>query len=107
MPIKRDKQYNFVDEAAKLFQKKPKFKLCIAPEGTRGYVERWRTGFYHIAKAANVPIVLAGIDYHKKIIALKTLKPTGNIKEDFKLIFEFYSGMHGRYPKALPDISSV
>ncbi|MEK7200340.1 MAG: 1-acyl-sn-glycerol-3-phosphate acyltransferase, partial [Bacteroidota bacterium] len=58
-PVERFEQHNMVEEAAALFENHDSFVLALSPEGTRKKVERLRTGFYHIAKKAGVPIVMA------------------------------------------------
>ena len=72
----------------------------MSPEGTRKKVERLKTGFYHIAKKANVPIVMTGLDYSKKtVVFAEAFYTTDNQQEDFRRIINFYSEMKGKSPK--------
>ena len=59
---------NKVDKIASIFNEKSEFRIGLAPEGTRAKVEKLRTGFYHIAKKANAPIIMVTLDYTNKII---------------------------------------
>ena len=55
-----------MDAMIQLFEERENLVILITPEGTRKYVPRWKTGFYHVAKGANVPIILGYLDYEKK-----------------------------------------
>ena len=80
-----------------MFKERDKFRLSLSPEGTRKKVEKWKTGFYFIAKAANVPIVLVAFDYGKKEIKIsEPLNPTENQEADFKLYHSFFEGVEGK-----------
>jgi 1-acyl-sn-glycerol-3-phosphate acyltransferase len=74
-------------------------QLVVSPEGTRGKARHWRTGFYFIALQAKVPIVLAYMDYQRKVSGLgPEFTPTGDIEADMAVIKRFYAGMQGRRP---------
>jgi len=89
-----------VEAYAQLFEKHSKFILNIAPEGTRKKVSKWKTGFYFIAKLANVPIVMVAFDYgNKQHIVSKPFYPTDNQEADFKLMYSFYEGVIGKVPE--------
>ena len=71
-------------------------QLVVPPEGTRGKNRHWKTGFYHIAIAAQVPIVLAYMDYQRKVSGLgPAFQPTGNIEADMAAIKAFYAPFKG------------
>jgi 1-acyl-sn-glycerol-3-phosphate acyltransferase len=71
----------------------------VPPEGTRSNTRYWKTGFYYIALGAQVPIVLAYMDYKKKISGLgPVFQPTGNIDADMLAIKTFYAPFHGKNP---------
>ena len=73
-PINRDKNENNVTTISEIFNQRELFRLAIAPEGTRKKVNRWKTGFYHIALKANVPILLVNFNYKvKKVSFFKTI----------------------------------
>jgi 1-acyl-sn-glycerol-3-phosphate acyltransferase len=82
-----------------LFNQNEKFVIGLSPEGTRKRVERLRTGFYHIAKKANVPIVMAGMDFkNKKITIAPPFYPTDDIDADMKFILNYFVDLQGKIP---------
>jgi 1-acyl-sn-glycerol-3-phosphate acyltransferase len=75
-------------------------QLVVPPEGTRGRTTHWKTGFYYIALEASVPIVLAYMDYSRKVSGLgPVFTPTGDVDADMAEIKRFYSGIKGRHPQ--------
>ncbi len=83
IPVNRDQASNIVGQSIQAFQKMDEFIMLIAPEGTRKKVNYWKTGFYRIAQGANIPIVLAFMDYRRKAGGIgPTFYPTGNMEED-------------------------
>lgn len=89
-----------VEAYAQLFKENSKFILNIAPEGTRKKVSKWKTGFYYIAKLANVPVVMVAFDYgNKRHIISKPFYPTENVDEDFKFMHSFFDGIEGKIPE--------
>ncbi|MBV7316049.1 lysophospholipid acyltransferase family protein [Shewanella sp. NIFS-20-20] len=103
-PVDRRKNNNLVDSAALLFATQPHYKLALAPEGTRSPVTRWKTGFYHIAQQAQVPIVAVGLDFSlKKIIIAPSFMPTGNKRHDINELLNFYRTINGCKPKQIPE----
>lgn len=93
IPVTRSgKKGSLTDSVVKLFEKSDYVNLAVTPEGTRGKVAKWHTGFLYIAYGAKVPIQLAVIDYSRKIMTIdKEIIPTGNPEEDMKTIREYYS----------------
>lgn len=86
-----------IEAIAKIFREKEEFRLAIAPEGTRKKVQDWKTGFYYIAKSANVPVVMVAFDYGRKTVKIsEPLYTSENKEEDFKKIKKFYSGVRGK-----------
>lgn len=99
-PVERSAHHNMVEEAAGLFENKASFVLALSPEGTRKKVQRLRTGFYHIAKKAGVPIVMAGMDFAKKEVSFsEPFYPTDNEAADFQHIYQFYAPISGKIPE--------
>ena len=91
-PINRGTNENTVMAIAEVFNARERFRLAIAPEGTRKKVDRWRTGFYHIALQANIPILLVNFNYNiKKVSFLKLFYPTGNLKKDLSLMEGYFN----------------
>lgn len=97
MPVDRSKSTNMVEACSSLITESSRIHLTLAPEGSRKKVEKWKTGFYYIAKAANVPIVMVGFDYGKKQIKVSdTNWPSDDIEKDFECYNTFYAGMEGK-----------
>lgn len=100
IPIDRSKSKNVVAQSIQQFHENEKLILTIAPAGTRKKVEKWKSGFYHIANGANVPIVLGFLDYRRKVGGIgPVVYPTGNFEADMKTIRAFFNGVSGKYPK--------
>ena len=100
IPVYRDQKANLVDQVAEIFTQHENLVIGLAPEGTRAKSTRWLTGFYYIALKANVPIVMAYLDYGNKVCGLgPSFYPTGDIQADFEIIRNFYSGIVGKYPQ--------
>jgi len=96
-PVDRSKSNNLVDAIIKVFDSKEEFRLGLSPEGTRKKVEKWKTGFYFIAKGAKVPIVMATLDYENKQIKIsKAYYTTENLEADFNFFHSFYEGVKGK-----------
>ncbi|MEP0266492.1 1-acyl-sn-glycerol-3-phosphate acyltransferase [Dokdonia sp.] len=99
-PIDRTPGQDKVKAIAKVFEEHDEFRLALAPEGTRKKVELLKTGFYYIAIEAKVPIIMVAFDFGKKQHRIsKPLYPSGNIDEDFALIYEFFKGTIGKVPE--------
>lgn len=91
IPIQRHLKLNTVDQAIQAFREHREFMLIIAPEGTRKKVDRWRMGFYHIARGAGVPVVPAALDYeNRRIVIGEPFWPTGNEDDDLCSLIGFY-----------------
>lgn len=100
IPVRRDKAHNVVKQVTEFFEKEPTLILALAPEGTRSYTDHWRSGFYRIAKAAKVPIVLAFLDAQRKEVGLgPMLLPSEDIQGDMELIRRFYADKVGIRPE--------
>ena len=99
-PVDRSKNSNTVDTIVQIFNSRKTFRLALAPEGTRKKVEHLRTGFYHIAKKAGVPILMVAFDFGKKEIKIGELfYPTASQENDFRKIEDFYKGVKGKVPE--------
>ena len=97
-PVDRSQSSNMVDAIVQIFENKKEFRLGISPEGTRKKVTHWKTGFYYIAKGANVPIVMATLDFeHKQIKFSEPYKTTNNKEKDFEYFHAFFKGVKGRH----------
>lgn len=99
VPVDRTGNQNYVEAMIEEFSKRTEFMLTIAPEGTRGAVRKWKTGFYHIAVGAKVPLVVGMMDYAKKSGGLgPAIWPTGDFKADMEKIAELYATVTPKYP---------
>ena len=96
--VDRSKSNNLVEASAQALQNaQGPLQLIVPPEGTRSKTRSWRTGFYHIAVAAQVPIVLAYMDYERKISGLgPVFVPTGDLEADMLRIKAFYAPFKGK-----------
>lgn len=100
LPIDRSKSNNMVEQTIEKFNNSEELVVVVPPSGTRGKVAYWKTGFYHIAHGAGVPISLGFINYANKTGGLGPLiYPTGDIEADMVKIRNFYSTIEGKYPE--------
>lgn len=98
--VDRSKTGNLVHHAAATIKKMDKVALMVPAEGTRSRVEKWKTGFYHIAKKAGVPVALGYLDYKNKIAGVgKLITLSNDFEVDMKIIEEFYSTIPAKYPE--------
>ncbi len=96
VPLDRSKTSGFIQKNIELFEQREQFILGIMPEGTRSKTDRIKTGFYHIAHGASVPLALGYLDYkNKKLGVGKVMETCGDIDKDFLLIKDFYQNMTG------------
>jgi len=92
--INRNRNTNVVDQMIAQFQSRDEFVLGIPPEGTRSRAEAWKSGFYHIALGAKVPVVPGYLDFGRKRAGLgPAIQLTGNPKEDMDKLRAFYAKM--------------
>ncbi|MBO0929619.1 1-acyl-sn-glycerol-3-phosphate acyltransferase [Fibrella aquatilis] len=92
IPVYRDKSHNLVDAMAKVFEQHDQLHICIAPEGTRSNVQTLKTGFYHIARKADVPLILVSFNWHRRRVVLsEPLYLTGNYAADMLPFYTFFS----------------
>lgn len=99
IPINRSKANNVVAQCIEDFKQREEKLLMVPPSGTRKKVLYWKTGFYHIARGAGVPIVMGFLDYRRKRGGIgPVFHPTGNIDRDMETIYAFYRDISGKYP---------
>jgi len=100
VPIDRRAPRGAVQQMIQAFHDHERQILVVAPEGTRGKTDRWKTGFYYIAQGAGVPVVLAYIDYARKVVGIgPVIHPSGDQDADMRLIHDFYKDKVARYPE--------
>ena len=99
IPIDRSKTNGVVGQCIELFEKHDTLILAVPPEGTRKKVRAWKTGFYHIANGAHVPIALGYLDYGRKRGGVaKLFHPTGDYDTDVAEIQKFYATITPKHP---------
>jgi 1-acyl-sn-glycerol-3-phosphate acyltransferase len=97
--VDRSSSKNYVQQMIDEFHRRKEFMLTIAPEGTRGSVKAWKTGFYHIAMGAGVPLVVGMMDYGTKTGGLgPAIWPTGDYKADMAQLAEIYATVTPKHP---------
>lgn len=98
IPIAREKSSNVVAASVlAIAQVDGPVQLIVPPEGTRDKTRYWKTGFYYIALGAQVPIVMAYMDYQKKISGLgPAFAPSGDLEADMAAIKAFYASFKGK-----------
>jgi len=100
IPVDRGSSHGVVEQAAASFASRPALVLGVAPEGTRRKVERWKTGFYHIARIAGVPVVPAGLDWGTRTVRVgPPVAVTDDEAGDIERLMIFFRRMHGRHPE--------
>ena len=100
IPVYRSKKTGLTDIVAEKAKEMDTFRLCITPEGTRKANKEWKKGFYYIALKANIPILLYGLDYKRKLIKCsRTFIPTGNVEKDMEEIKQYFTEFEGKHPE--------
>jgi len=97
IPVDRSKRNNFVDAVVQKFKEEDNLKICLAPEGTRKRVDKLKTGFYYIAKGAEIPLIFCKFDFGKKVIgAAEPFYTTDDMDADFEAIYTYFRGVKGK-----------
>ncbi len=100
IPVVRERRENFVAQVVAAYERAERMVIVIAPEGTRKNAPYWRSGFYYMAMGAKVPVVMAFLDYKKRLVGAGPLiYPSGDIESDFVFIQAFYQGLQGLHPE--------
>lgn len=98
-PVDRKRTTNFVDYVIEQFNKKEAFAIAITPEGTREKVDHFRTGFYYIARGANIPVVVVIFDGGNKVYKIMPPFYLGeNMEEALDKVASYYRGVEGINP---------
>lgn len=106
VPIDRSAPHGVVEQAIERFAVSEDLVLAVPPEGTRGRAPHWKSGFYHIARGAQVPIVLGYIDYARKVAGLgPAFMPTGDMQADFAYFRDFYARIAARHPDKVGPVA--
>lgn len=104
IPVDRRSRQNIVQQVVKRFAEAEDLILGVPPEGTRRKVDYWKSGFYHIATEAGVPVGCAFLDFERRVAGVGGFfTPKGNVAEDMARVRAFYAGIRGKHP----DFESV
>ena len=100
LPIDRSKNNDVVSQMVDHYAARDELIIAVPPEGTRGRVREWKTGFYHIAHGAGVPIVCGFLDFPNKTGGVSlTIETTGDYEQDIAPVKAFYATVEGKYPE--------
>ncbi len=98
IPVRRDRHNGLVSQLAEEARHAQDFHLCITPEGTRKRVAAWKSGFYYIALEADIPILLYGLDYRRRLLSCtRMLRPTGDVEGEMREIKQYFAGFTPRH----------
>jgi 1-acyl-sn-glycerol-3-phosphate acyltransferase len=96
-PVYRNQSNNLVEAVAQMFSQHEQLHIAITPEGTRKDVDRLKTGFYHIALMAHVPVILIGFDYPRKAVVIsEPIILENDFDKDMKRIYDFFLTISGK-----------
>jgi 1-acyl-sn-glycerol-3-phosphate acyltransferase len=99
VPVDRGARQGLVGQAVARFGAVERLFLVIPPSGTRARATHWKSGFYHVARGAGVPIVCAYLDYHDRVGGIGlVLTPSGDVRADMDRIRSFYAAKRGKHP---------
>ena len=100
IPVNREERHDLVQTLTRAFQSRRELWLAMSPEGTRDYTDHWKSGFYHVARAANVPVLLAFIDAGRRECGLgPLLELSGDADHDMAQVRAFYQTKRGILPE--------
>lgn len=98
-PRENGNRPSFVEVMVDLFQQQEELIIVITPEGTRSAQKKWKTGFFHIAQQANVPILLGYVDYKTKTAGIGKTVQAGEFTETMQTIMQFYQTISPKFPE--------
>jgi len=100
IPVDRRAPGQLVDQLAARFAQQERLVLVMPPEGSRGKREHWKSGFYHVARGAGVPIAMGWLDYTRKQGGIgPLLAPSGDLRADMDQLRAFYADKQGLHPE--------
>jgi 1-acyl-sn-glycerol-3-phosphate acyltransferase len=104
IPVDRSKSNNLAQQVIDFYNDADELIVLITPEGTRSKVDKWKTGFYHIAHGANIPINSGYVDFEIKELGWgPRWVPTGEVEKEIGEIRAFFATKSGKYPELGPD----
>lgn len=100
LPIDRGSRHNIVQQVVDVYGSSDRLYVVIPPSATRRRASHWKSGFYHIARGAGVPVMATALDYRRKVGSIgPAFLPTGNLKADMDILRAFYAGIAGKFPE--------
>jgi 1-acyl-sn-glycerol-3-phosphate acyltransferase len=106
IPVDRSQPGSIAEDTAARFENEEQLLLALAPEGTRGKVDHWKTGFHRIARAAQVPIIAVALDYGRRLIRFGPLvTPSDDLEGDMQIFYDFFATARGRRGDVAPTTS--
>lgn len=105
IPVDRGSRQHLVEQVAEYIRREEQVVVAISPEGTRSRAKGWKSGFYHIAQQAEVPLVFGYADYAHKVAGFQEcMQPSGDIQADMKVIGKFFGGITAKFPQEVGEI---
>ncbi len=100
IPVDRSAGQGIVEQVLDEMNARDRFILGLSPEGTRRKVDRWKTGFYRIARGAGVPILMVYLDFERRVVGLGDLfEPTGDLEGDIERMRAYFARFPGKRPE--------
>ena len=100
IPVFRQKKTSMTETLAEIARKEKIFRLAITPEGTRKANPDWKKGFYYIALSAQIPVLLYGLDYERKLIyCTRSFIPSGDVEKEMQEVKLYFKDFKGKKPE--------
>jgi 1-acyl-sn-glycerol-3-phosphate acyltransferase len=105
VPVDRRSRQDLVQQMVDIFAEREELALAVPPEGTRSRTKYWKSGFYYIAKGANVPIALGFLDFKRRVGGFGPMvMPSDDIEADIEKIRAFYATITAKFPEDFENI---
>ena len=105
IPVERGAKKKFVGQMIDLYNERKKMVITISPEGTRRGSDHWKTGFYHIAQGAQIPVAMGFLDYSRKTLGIGGyFYPNGDTESDLRIMQKFYADKIGKNPNQQGEV---
>ncbi|WP_263079674.1 1-acyl-sn-glycerol-3-phosphate acyltransferase [Endozoicomonas sp. Mp262] len=107
IPVNRKRKNSLVNQTVCAYKQHHQLGIVICPEGGMNKGERWHTGFYHIARNAEIPIIPGYLDFNTKTGGFgSAIKPSCNMSKDMAEIEAFYANIYGKFPESFSPVNS-
>jgi 1-acyl-sn-glycerol-3-phosphate acyltransferase len=105
LPVDRRGRHNVVQQVVAMYATLDRLYVVIPPSATRGRALHWKSGFYHIARGAGVPIMCTFLDYERKVGGVgPVFLPSDDLRADMDVIRGFYGGVTAKYPRCVTPV---